>query len=61
LANPGQWDGNAQASILAPNAEQNLNPAGAQSDPLLTKISECGKFLNAMLVSGEFVDNPGCH
>jgi hypothetical protein len=61
FTNLGQWDSNAQASILALNAEQNLDPAAAQSDPLLAKISECGKFLNAMLVGGEFADNPSCH
>jgi hypothetical protein len=61
FTNLGQWDSNAQASILALNAEQNINPAAAQSDPLLAKISECSKFLNAMLVGGEFADNPNCH
>jgi hypothetical protein len=61
LANLGQWDTNAQATILSLNAEQNLNPAAAQNDPLLAKISECGKFLNAMLVGGEFADSPNCH
>jgi hypothetical protein len=61
FANLGQWDGNAQASILALSAEQNLNPAAAQNDPLLAKISDCGKFLNAMLVGGEFADSASCH
>ena len=61
FTNLGQWDSNAQASILALNAEQNLNPAAAQNDPLLAKISECGKFLNAMLVGGEFADSSSCH
>ncbi len=61
FTNLGQWDSNAQASILALNAEQNINPAAAQSDPLLAKISDCSKFLNAMLVGGEFADSPNCH
>ena len=61
FTNLGQWDTNAQATILSLNAEQNLNPAAAQNDPLLAKISECGKFLNAMLVGGEFADSPNCH
>jgi hypothetical protein len=61
LTNLGQWDTSAQATILSLNAEQNLNPAAAQNDPLLAKISECGKFLNAMLVGGEFADSPTCH
>src|SRR5580698_9008467 len=46
FTNLGQWDKNVQATIQSLNAEQNLNPAAAESDPLLTKISECSKFLN---------------
>jgi len=61
FTNLGQWDSNAQALILSLNAEQNLNPAAAQNDPLLAKISECGSFLNAMLVGGEFADSASCH
>jgi len=61
FTNLAQWDSNAQASILALNAEQNIDPAAAQSDPLLAKISECGSFLNVMLVGGEFADSASCH
>jgi hypothetical protein len=61
FTNLEQWDSNAQATILSLNAEQNLNPVAAQNDPLLAKISECGSFLNAMLVGGEFADSPSCH
>jgi len=61
FTNLAQWDSNAQASILSLNAEQNLSPAAAQNDPLLAKISECGSFLNAMLVGGEFSDSASCH
>jgi hypothetical protein len=57
----GEWDSNTQASIHSLNAEQTLNPAAAQNDPLLAKISECGNFLSAMLVGGEFEDSPSCH
>jgi hypothetical protein len=61
LASLGEWDGNTQATIHSLNGEQTVNPAAAQNDPLLTKISECGSFLSAMLVGGEFADNPSCH
>jgi len=61
FTNLEQWDSNAQAIILSLNAEQNLNPAAAQNDLLLAKISECGSFLNAMLVGGEFADSASCH
>jgi len=61
LANLGQWDSNTQATIRSLNAEQALDPAAAQNDPLRAKISGCGIFLSAMLVSGEFADDPSCH
>jgi len=61
LTNLGEWDSNTQATILSLNGEQTVNPAVAQNDPLLAKISECGNFLNAMLVGGEFADSPSCH
>jgi hypothetical protein len=60
-ANLGEWDNNTQAIIHSLNAEQTINPAVAQNDPLLAKISECGNFLDAMLVGGEFADSPSCH
>jgi hypothetical protein len=61
LTNLGEWDSQTQATIHSMNAELTINPAVAQNDPLLTKISECGNFLNAMLVGGEFADSPSCH
>lgn len=61
LTNLGEWDSNTQATIHSLNAEQSVNPAATQNDPLLAKISECGNFLNGMLVDGEFADSPSCH
>ncbi len=61
FTNLGEWDSNTQATIHSLNAEQSINPAATQNDPLLAKISECGNFLNAMLVDGEFADSPNCH
>ena len=57
----GEWDSKTQASVHSLNAEPSISPAVAANDPLLAKISECGNFLNAMLVDGEFSDNPSCH
>jgi len=59
--NLGEWDNAIQATVHSLNAEKSVNPVAAQNDPLLTKISECGNFLNAMLVDGEFADSPSCH
>jgi hypothetical protein len=61
FTNLGEWDNNTQATIHSLNAEQTISPAEAQNDPLLAKISECGNFLDAMLVGGEFADSPSCH
>jgi hypothetical protein len=61
LANLGEWDSSTQATNHSLNGEQTVNPAVAQNDPLLAKISECGNFLNAMLVTGEFADSSSCH
>ncbi|MGA8761531.1 MAG: hypothetical protein WB562_01465 [Candidatus Sulfotelmatobacter sp.] len=61
FASLSEWDSNTQATIHSLNAEQSVNPPAAQSDPLLTKISECGNFLSAMLVGGEFADSSSCH
>jgi hypothetical protein len=61
FTNLGDWDTNAQATIHSLDAEQSINPAATEGDPLLAKITECGHFLNAMLVGGEFADSPSCH
>jgi len=61
IANLGEWDSKTQATIQSLNAEQTVNPAATQNDPLRIKISECSNFLNTMLVEGEFADNTSCH
>jgi hypothetical protein len=61
FASLAEWDSNTQAAIRSLNAEQALDPAAAQNDPLRTKISECSTSLSAMLVAGEFTDSPSCH
>ncbi len=37
------------------------DPNALQNDPALAKLRACGQFLNAMLVSGAFADDPSCH
>jgi hypothetical protein len=60
FTNLGEWDNNTQATIHSLNAEQTINSAGAQNDPLLAKISECGNFLDA--AGGRRVRRqPSCH
>ncbi len=61
FANLRDWDSQTQAAIQALNAEQTVNPAAKQNDPLLAKISDCGNFLNGMMVGREFADHSSCH
>ncbi|MGB8010213.1 MAG: hypothetical protein WCF68_01255 [Terriglobales bacterium] len=61
IASLREWDSNTQAAIQSLHGEQAVDPTAAQNDPLLTKITECGRFLNAMLVDGQFADSSSCH
>ena len=59
--NLSQWAGDVVATRNAMNATKTVAPNAAQNDSVLTKISECSRFLSSMLVSGSFADNPSCH
>lgn len=61
LTKLGEWDSNTETTIHSLNADLSVNPTAALNDPLLQKISECSRFLTAMLVSGAFADSPSCH
>jgi hypothetical protein len=55
------WANDVIAARQALNAEKTVDPNALRDDPVLAKITECGQFLNAMLVSGDFSDSPSCH
>lgn len=61
FSNLSQWAGNVVATRENLDATNSVRPDALQSDPVLTRISECSRFLNSMLVSGTFADNPNCH
>jgi hypothetical protein len=61
FANLGQWASDVVATREALNATKTVNPDIMQNDQALAKISDCSRFLGAMLVSGVFADNPSCH
>jgi len=61
FANLAQWASDVVATRQAMNATNTVNPNVMQNDPALAKISDCNRFLGAMLVSGVFADNPSCH
>jgi hypothetical protein len=60
LANLAKWAGEVVAERQALNGARTLDPNALQNDPALAKISNCGKFLSTMLISGVFADNSSC-
>jgi hypothetical protein len=55
------WADSVFAARQALNGATTVDPNALQNDPALAKIRSCGQFLNAMLVSGAFADDPSCH
>jgi len=55
------WSANVVSTRQSLNATNTVNPNVMQNDPMLAKISDCGRFLNSMLVSGIYADNSSCH
>jgi hypothetical protein len=61
FSNLSSWADNVVATRNALNATNTVSPDRPQSDQSLAKISNCSRFLNSMLVSGQFGDDPSCH
>ncbi|MBZ5702421.1 MAG: hypothetical protein LAN84_11305 [Acidobacteriia bacterium] len=55
------WASVVFAERRALNAARTVDPNALQNDAALAKITSCGRFLNAMLVSGDFADDSSCH
>jgi hypothetical protein len=55
------WADSVFAAREALNGAMTLDPNALQNDPAVAKIRSCAQFLNAMLVSGTFADDPSCH
>ena len=55
------WASGVLAARQALNGAKTVDPNALQNDPVLTKITSCSRFLNAMLVSGAFSDDGSCH
>jgi hypothetical protein len=60
FANLAKWASDVVAERQALNGARTVDPNALQNDPALAKISNCGKFLSTMLVSGISVDNSSC-
>jgi hypothetical protein len=61
FATLANWASDIVAERHALNGARTVDPNSLQNDRVLAKISDCGRFLNSMLVSGAFIDNPSCH
>jgi len=59
--NVNNWANGVLAARQNLNGASTVDPNALQNDPTLTKIRKCGQFLNGMLVSGGFADDPSCH
>ncbi len=55
------WADETLAARQALNGAKTVDPNGLKNDPALAKITECGRFLNGMIVSREFSDSASCH
>lgn len=55
------WANDVLAARQDLNGAKTLDPNALQNDPVLTKITSCSRFLNAMLISGLFSDDASCH
>lgn len=55
------WAGGVFAARQALNGASTVDPNALQNDQALAKISSCGQFLNSMIVSRTFTDDPVCH
>jgi hypothetical protein len=55
------WANQILAERKALNGARTIDPNSSQNDAALTKITNCGRFLNSMIVSGAFADDSNCH
>jgi hypothetical protein len=55
------WASDVLAARKALDGAKTMDPVAQQNDPVLAEITSCGRFLNAMLVSGAFSNDGSCH
>src|SRR5207245_11749052 len=61
FANTEAWTSDVVSARQALNAARSVDPNALQNDVLLTKISNCGRFLSNMIVSGVFSEDSSCY
>ena len=55
------WANETLAARQALNGAKTVDPNALKNDAALQKITDCGQFLNRMIVSRAFSDNASCH
>jgi hypothetical protein len=55
------WANGVDASRQQLNGAKTVDPNALQNDTQLAKIQSCSQFLNSMVLSGSFNDDPSCH
>jgi hypothetical protein len=55
------WANETLTARKALNGAKTIDPNALSNDPSLARITDCGRFLNGMIVSGTFSDNAVCH
>jgi len=58
--NLAKWESMVVAERQDHNGARTVKENSLRDDPVLTKFSNCGRFLSTMLGSGVFADNPNC-
>jgi hypothetical protein len=56
-----EWADKLLGEREALQGARSVDPNALREDQALARISECGKFLSWMIVSGTFSDDPSCH
>jgi len=55
------WANQVEADRQQLNGAKVVDPNALKDDPTLAKIQKCSQFLNSMVLSGSFNDDPACH
>ncbi|HEX4536016.1 MAG TPA: hypothetical protein VH140_03625 [Candidatus Acidoferrum sp.] len=55
------WANQVDSARQQLNGARTVDPNTLQNDPTLAKLQKCSQFLNSMVLSGTFNDDPSCH
>ncbi len=55
------WANQVETDRQQLNGEKVVDPNALKDDLTLAKIQKCSQFLNSMVLSGTYNDDPSCH